>query len=570
MRLLHRIALVQTALSLLAGPLTLAAQEEPTPLFVERVDVNVVNVEVWVTDQKGKRVVGLAQQDFEIFEDGQPVEISNFYATARPDRVLETVDEVPSPEVPPQMVPPDQVLNLLVLVDHFNSMPANRNRALDQMSSFLEDRVRQGDRVMLVGYNGSIEIVEPLTSDQERISAGLRRLEKAGSQRPMKEAERRRRLIDMTLAADQADSRTAYDIVRRQVQQERQELRQTAKAIYQIVRSLSGLPGRKAVLYLSDGLPQRPGEDFYQQLLNLFGGPNFSGTVEDTAIFDPFLETIGEDESPLLNRIAREANGNQVTFYTVDTRGAAGASSLSPETPGLAAGASGRTALDASRTMNNLETLIDMAISTGGSTVFNTFNFEEAVTSFSDDFDSFYSLGYRKEGGGDGEFHEIEVRVKQPGLKVRHRRGYLDKPQQERIADRTVSSLLLDVEKNSLGIQVDFGVVEKKGRGRFHLPVMVRVPLSKITLLPTGAAEEGRLRFYIAVRDEKGGISDLHEHSYPLSIPADQVDEARGSEVGYTTTLELRPGLPKVVAAVWDEVSGTDSFVHKQVRVGKD
>jgi hypothetical protein len=133
-----------------------------------------------------------------------------------------------------------------------------------------------------------------------------------------------------------------------------------------------------------------------------------------------------------------------------------------------------------------------------------------------------------------------------------------------------VSSLLLDLEKNSLGVQVDFGVQEKKRRGRFHVPVMVRVPLRNITLLPSEEVEEGRLRIYLAVRDEKGGISDLHEHSYPLSIPTGQVAQALGSEIGYTTTLELRPGLPKVVAGVWDEVSGTDSFVHKQVRVGND
>ena len=36
-------------------------------MFVERVDVNVVNVEIFVTDADGHRVAGLGRDDFELF-----------------------------------------------------------------------------------------------------------------------------------------------------------------------------------------------------------------------------------------------------------------------------------------------------------------------------------------------------------------------------------------------------------------------------------------------------------------------------------------------------------------------
>src|SRR5947209_2836247 len=49
-------------------------------LDTEVVDVSVVNVDVYVTDRQGKRVPGLAKNDFEMFEDGKPVAITNFYA----------------------------------------------------------------------------------------------------------------------------------------------------------------------------------------------------------------------------------------------------------------------------------------------------------------------------------------------------------------------------------------------------------------------------------------------------------------------------------------------------------
>ena len=558
------------SLLLLLGPAAGTAQDEPPPLFFERLEVNIVNIEVWVTDKDGHRITGLTQDDFEIYEDGEPVDITNFYAVAREDRILRQVEEsLPrAEETARQALPPDQILHLLVLVDHFNSHPVNRNRALKELESFLEDRLAQGDRVMLVGYNRSVKVVEPFTRDRQKVVRGLRKMSKAAAQQPIREAERRRRLRGMSVAAEQGELGLAYEFVRSQVQQDRTELRQTAKSIQDVIRWLAGLPGRKAVLYVSDGLPKRPGEDLYQQLGDLFPLSTLREAVGPGTLVDPSSESMREDESRLFNQIAREANAQRVTFYTLDTKGSRGSSSLSAEYVNLAAGNQGRSRLDAIRTMNLQETMIDIAQSTGGASVFNTFNYQEALVDVAHDFDSFYSLGYPASQGGDGKFHEIEVRVKQPGFKVRHRRGYLDKPQTERIADRTLSSLMLNMEKNPLGIEIDFGRPEKKRRGRFHLPIMVRVPLRNVTLLRNGPVEEGRLRFYLAVKDDEGRVSDLHEHLYPLSVPEDQVEAARQQQIAYATTLKVRAGLPKIAVGVWDEVSGTDSFVHKQVRVG--
>ncbi|HSN87621.1 MAG TPA: hypothetical protein VL025_12730, partial [Thermoanaerobaculia bacterium] len=57
----------------------LAAQ----PGFGEVVEVNVVNVDVYVTGKDGKPVAGLGKGDFEVFEDGKRVEITNFEAVDR-------------------------------------------------------------------------------------------------------------------------------------------------------------------------------------------------------------------------------------------------------------------------------------------------------------------------------------------------------------------------------------------------------------------------------------------------------------------------------------------------------
>ena len=264
-------------LASLAAATTLVAQDEAPPLFVDKIDVNVVNVEVFVTDEDGNRVIGLGIHDFEIFEDGRPVEITNFFATARPDRLLRGV-EPPTPEVerlpaPAEQatLPLDQRLSLVVYVDHYNLTPANRRRVLDELDGFLEDRLIQGDSVMLIGAYRSAKVVTPLTRDYQEIEDGLKKLGKAPTYRQIDDAHRRRIMRQTNSAAVEGELDSAIQFVRSYIQGAQHDLNASVGALRRVVRSLAGLPGRKAVLYVSEGLPQRPGEELYQDLLDRFG-----------------------------------------------------------------------------------------------------------------------------------------------------------------------------------------------------------------------------------------------------------------------------------------------------------
>jgi Ca-activated chloride channel family protein len=82
--LLKRVGLV--AVMLAAAPLMAqkppAPDQKPFPPVAEKVEVSVTNVEVVVTDSKGNRVAGLTRDDFEVYQDGTPQKISNFYAVS--------------------------------------------------------------------------------------------------------------------------------------------------------------------------------------------------------------------------------------------------------------------------------------------------------------------------------------------------------------------------------------------------------------------------------------------------------------------------------------------------------
>jgi len=569
------------ALLLLALPGAARAQDDAAegtpPLFVDRVDVNVVNLEVFVTDGEGRRITGLEKSDFEVSVDGEPAEVSNFFAVAQPNRVdkelTRTSDGVVPADgqvlTPPSELPPEQQLNLLVYVDHFNVHPQNRQRALEELEGFLEDRMFQGDRVMLMGYDGQLEVNQPFTRDWNQVRRALRDLGKIKAMGPQQAAERRIALQLIRSANQENDPTLALDAIRSFVQEERVELRRSAEALAKTVRAMAGLPGRKAVLHVSDGLPQRPGEEMYQFMVEQFSDDvQASFDFQDPTDFtDASIRAISQDEGQLFTRIIREANSNQVTFYTVDARGGAGSMGLGADLDSVEVTGSGRATMEAMRKLNTQEPLVSMAVGTGGSSILNTYELSDAFYRTGVDFDSFYSLGVQTAAQGDGKYHDIQVRVNRPGLKVRHRSGFVDKAPEVRVADRTLSSLIFGMQTNPLGVEVDFGEPERKGRGSYELPVLVRIPFRDVTLLPNGDVQQGQLRIYLAVKDDKGGVSDMHQFPFPVEVPQDQMAATEGKEIGFGRVLRLAPGTPEVVVGVWDELSGVESFVHKEVLV---
>jgi hypothetical protein len=85
------------ALLLPAGLTSQESTGEEDSAYFEEVAVEIVNVEVYVTDKDGNPVEGLSKDDFEVLEDGRPVELLNFYAVSkgRPTSLGDLVDDRP-------------------------------------------------------------------------------------------------------------------------------------------------------------------------------------------------------------------------------------------------------------------------------------------------------------------------------------------------------------------------------------------------------------------------------------------------------------------------------------------
>jgi hypothetical protein len=141
---------------ILITSLVVSAQERPPTgrVFTDSVRVDVVNVEVFVVDKKGRPVYGLEREDFELLVKGEKVEISNFYAPPAPEEkptepgpiALEAA-EVPAPP-----------RHIAVFVDHTNLAKARRPEVMASLRSLIEERLDAGDRIMIADYEAGLTI----------------------------------------------------------------------------------------------------------------------------------------------------------------------------------------------------------------------------------------------------------------------------------------------------------------------------------------------------------------------------------------------------------------------------
>jgi VWFA-related protein len=561
----------------LAGLIALAAAQaqaqeapaaptaQPGEVFVETIDVNLVNVDVFVTDKQGNRVTGLTVDDFELLEDGRPVQITNFYAVeaGRPRAPVPETAPAEEPGSPPEAaelppVPEAQRLHLIIYLDNFFLKPFSRNRVIAQVRRFLHDRVGTGDRVMLVTAQQKMQVRHPFTTELGPILSELDAIEVESGFAVQAESARRQVIGRIQESQSRNEALSQVDFYAKAL---RDDVLRTIRNLKELTGSLAGLEGRKAILYVSDLLPMTPGEDLYYLI-----DQQFSTDGGAAGLLRSRRYSARRDYRMLTAR----ANASRVTFYTLEAAGLRSHSSLSAAYGGSSGGPlAGSSLVDAdyARFADGQASLLAMAHDTGGLAAINTNNLEGAFARMSEDFETYYSLGYSSTRS-DGRYHQIEVKIPGRRYEIRHRSGYRDRSPEARVNDGTLASLLYGLGANPLDISMRLVGSRPQEDGRFLVPVEVRIPLGKTTLIPRQELHQGQLRVAIAVIDEKGRLSTIEQTSVPITIPDQDIADARQQHFVYAAELLMRSGGQTVAVGVRDDFSGASSYVRQPVRVG--
>ncbi len=519
-----------------------------------------VNVEVVVTDRSGDPIRGLTRENFVVREDGEVMELTNFYAVEGAQRAPSESETGPGAEdggfTP---LPADQRLNLVVLVDEVHISPTSRSRVLKELQQELDRVLRPGDRVLVARATPTVQVEQPFTQDLAAVSAileGLRGGVSLGSSVKMEERDIRRAL--------RRGEEVSLERIRTFAARQHQHNLRLLDSMSRFVEALAGLPGRRAVLYVSEGMTARPAESLMEEFIRLAqpaAGPRTLGDgpaqPEDTI---PQFEADHWDATPQLVRLTEAAAGSHVTFYTLDA--ASGFhSDLDPELPHVG---------PPSRLGDSLEggALADLAWRTGGASVAQGGSTEALVDRMAADYRDYYSLGYTSPHSNDGEYHRIEVEVPGHRVRLRHTQGFRATTPEQETVERTLSALVFDAADNPLAVQVEVGEEQKEKRNRYVLPILVRIPIASLTLLPGEASYQGRVSVVLAIRDLEGGLSEPQQMEVPVEIPNERLREAIGLQVAKGVNLLLKEGESTLAVGVRDHLSGTTSTVNVELAVG--
>ncbi len=587
MTIMKLLSLASLLLTTIWIPAAGAAAPPSPPSFGETVEVNVVNVDVYVTDKDGRRVPGLRKGDFELLEDGNRVAVSNFEEISRGPSPAPVAQGAPAPQGAPepalqaQPADPERQLSLLVFVDDLHLQPQNRTRAVEQIRKFLAENARPGDRVMLVAGGNNLRVVQPFTGDRQALDAALGEVERLPAYGQQEDSGRREAYQAM-VKLNELNPCGAEIIkpVEGYADQMRAEALRTVGALTVMINSLSGVPGHKALLFVSDGISITPGEELFQAAAAICGANPADGIKRPDDIakyadaaggvkYNPEQASLDAQRYSVAKRfedLAAHASANRVTFYTLQASGLRGISA--------GADADQNERLLQSATIQQIQitnakgSLTALAVDTGGRAMLDANDFLPELARMQEDFESYYSLGYTPSHSGDGKDHRIEVRLKRPGLQVRYRQTYRDKPLLEKMADRTLAALFHGFEENPLQVQIEIGDPTPADDGQYAVPVRLRIPLFKLAILNQDQVYRGKLRLLVATRDDDGGTSPVRQVEVPLNIPRQEVLSALGEYYLYTLTLKMKPGSQHVAVAVRDEIAAATSYLTRPVKVG--
>jgi VWFA-related protein len=560
--------------AVVAAGLGAADEQDPTgnqdqPIggltFVDRVEVTIANLAVYVTDKKGRAVTDLQAEDFQVFQNGVKKQISNFKLYT--DEVIQQ-QFVPQPGLANPLAAPTPVpvagegggprpVHFVIYIDNQNLEPLDRNRVLSQAREFISSSLHPPAQMMVVAYQRSFEVLQTFTSDPNEVLAAVRSVRRYTGGRPER-INAKRDIIDRIKEIEDGRSSSAdrrlgnqwMDVERaieNYAREEINDLQFALDALRQVIGSLAGLPGKKGILYISNGLPMIPGQELYYELSRV---SNSQARM---------IEMFEFDRTRQFQQLANLANSQDVAFYTID------ASGLDVGDMGSAEYAHAQEGMTASIGRSNLtDSLRLLADETGGIAIINTNDVAPKLELVRQDMFTYYSIGYPLQASGNDKVHKVVVKLRDdPAFKsyqLRYRTRFVEKSLETRVQDRVVSSLAFEVIENPIDVDVEIGEPTAASEGRWLVPAKVSFPIANVALLPEGDDYVGRIVMFVAVRDDEGKRSDLVRQDHEVRVASADYERAQRHRWNIGTQLLMESGRYKIAVAILDPVTRQHSY----------
>jgi VWFA-related protein len=371
-----------------------------SPQYTMSTRVPITILDIVVTNAKGQPVHGLKQSDFTILEDKQPM-LPNSFEEHRSD-VRQPLAPAPKQPLPPNtftndtLAPANPAPLVILLLDPLNIQIGEQTIVRKRVLDFI-DKLPAGTRMAVLNLYSHLSIVQGFTTDRELLMAALSPRKTPLTVSPIEDP-----FNDATnLIPLDVQSMPPGLIVDRQGEASAFRGQYELSGLNQIARYLSGIPGRKNIIWFSGSFPLRfpPWQD----------GTAFPplGRLE-TYDFEPQMHAV-------LDLLARA----HVTVYPVDARGLRVPPYPGPGNANFQIENSKETLLSEHFTMETI------AEQTGGKAFYNTNDLAAAAEQALQLGSDFYTVTYTPTNQKlDTRFRTISVKVDQPNLHLSYRNGY--------------------------------------------------------------------------------------------------------------------------------------------------
>lgn len=394
--------------------------------YVLKVTTRLVTLDLIATDSHGNPVRDLKPEELQIFEEHkarQKIEHFEYFEKLKvagaPDNSASAIRR--RANVISNQLPIDQlkIPPTVLLMDSLNTQTANQQLGRAHMIQLLRTLPPETPvAVFLLG--SSLRILQGFTSDGSLLRAALDRAG-AGStliKDPLLDTENTSSYIENSTAGMDTSQGLASQLG--EVQNfEKEEYsmtvdlraKETLGAMAQIGQYLSGIPGRKNLIWVSESFPLSIAPDADT------GNNPFAG-IRDYA-----------EQVKLVANVLTDA---QVAVYPMDVQGLQGNQVLSASqnvgrpqplmTGPQIAGQINQEDIDRQQAQGTMD---EIAQDTGGKSCKNSNDLAGCVMTALKDSSSYYEMSfYPQKVNWDGRYHKIVVKTTRPGVKLVYRRGY--------------------------------------------------------------------------------------------------------------------------------------------------
>ncbi len=568
-------------------------QQAPVTLGAAEVVVDVI-----VTDKKNRPITDLKPEDFEVYEDGVKQSIKSIrLVTAAEGPTARAETEGAAKPGAAQPAPPPVVarrpVHLIALVFDNLSMSLQsrtfaRRAALDYV-----DRMAENDQVAIFGIDRRLFLVQPFTGDKKALKRAVNQATSGTSRQFASSADAVARLLQsgsgegappsVRLAAAEAYTPSPDENLGAAIEavllstfrsfeafEREAQARATVLALLSIIRGQQRLPGRKTLIFFSEGfsLPS----NLWPQFQSVVGAANQANvaiyTIDAAGLrIESQEERVSRELSALAEARARGADPTHVE----------GGESMLGRAESL-----GR--------MNTESVLIELAEATGGLSIRHTNDLRSGLRRIDEDMRSYYLLTYAPTNQTfDGRFRTIQVKVNRPGARVRARAGYFALRTAEATPvfafERPLLELLFTASPpRDFALQMGALHFPAPGQGT-KASVIAQIPADivdfalaaaetpkakkkkKKKAAPRGNVYVGELDVLALVKDARGVVVGKLGQRYQLRAASERLEEMKKSNIIFYRSLDLRPGAYQVEIAARDARSGRASVTRTTLHV---